>query len=152
MAGAKEKMKEVGETAGLYAGAKIGEQALEASGAKAGLAEVMTGVEAVQDLTNKNLSGGQKAERVAGAVGTYAGAMGAEALVPGLGEVAMLGTGLGELIHGLHKEHKEKEAMVAQQKIQQQKLQQQAPSQAPLTTGIAFDNAPVLDSSNYHNQ
>ena len=152
MAGAKEKMKEVGETAGLYAGAKIGAQALEASGAKAGLAEVMTGVEAVQDLTNKNLSGGQKAERVAGAVGTYAGAMGAEALVPGLGEIAMLGTGLGELIHGLHKEHKEKEAMEAQQKIQQQKLQQQAPSPAPLTTGIAFDNAPVLDSSNYHNQ
>ena len=151
MATAKQKMKEVGETAGIYGATKIGESVLKASGGGVGLPEVMTGVEAIQDLTDKNLSTGQKVGKVSEAVGTYAGAMAAESLVPGLGEVAMLGTGLAELFHGLHKEHKEKEALAQQQKQQNLKAPQ-APAPVVAGSGVAFDSAPVLDSSNYHNQ
>ena len=148
LSSAKQKATQVGETVGAYAGMKAGGYALESAGMKAGMGEVMTGVEVAQDLFNKNMNTGQKAVGVAKAVGTYGGAMAAEALVPGLGEVAMLATGLGELFHGLHKEHEQEQAQKAQEQARPLGVQPQ--QQAPHQT-VAFDSAPVIDSSNYHN-
>jgi len=146
----KQKAKAVGETAGAYGATKLGGKILEASGSSLGIGEVLTGVEAVQDLTDKDISPSKRIEKASGAVGTGLGAMGLESLVPGLGEAAMVATGVGELIHGFRKERRE----MTQEKQQQTQLDKQAPQQQPYQgphTTIAFDNAPVLDSSDYHN-
>ena len=149
----KDKMKEVAATGALYGASKVGESALKSAGLSAGLPEIMTGVEVGQDLLNKNMSDTQKVKSVGTAVGEYGGAMAAEALVPGLGEVAMLGTAVGGLIHGLHKEHEEEDEqkqqatdLAAKQNAQQAQLSSQAPQNR-----VAFDAAPVIDSSSYHN-
>lgn len=148
---AQDKMKEVAATGALYGATKVGESALKSAGLEAGLPEIMTGVEVGQDLLDKDKTDTQKAVAVGTAVGEYGGAMAAEALVPGLGEIAMVGTALGGLFEGLHKEHEEEDeqkqqaaTLAAKQRAQQTQLNNQRP-------GVAFDSAPVIDSSSYHN-
>ena len=146
----KQKAKAVGETAGAYGATKLGGKILEASGSSVGIGEVLTGVEAIQDLTDKDISPSKRVEKASGAVGVGLGAMGLESLVPGLGEAAMVATGVGELVRGFRKERKEMDT----EKQEQQQLDKQAPQQQPYQgphTTIAFDNAPVIDSSDFHN-
>lgn len=147
----QDKMKEVAATGALYGATKVGESALKSAGLEAGLPEIMTGVEATQDLLDKDKTDTQKAVAVGTVVGEYGGAMAAESLVPGLGEIAMVGTALGGLFEGLHKEHEEEDeqkhqaaTLAAKQQAQQAQLASQRPA-------VAFDAAPVIDSSSYHN-
>ena len=79
------------------------------------------------------------AEEEAAATTEEAGTLAAESAVPGIGEVAMVGTLFYQLFHSIHKANKEESAIKAPT----------APGPVQLPS-VDFDSAPVIDSSNFH--
>jgi len=67
------------------------------------------------------------------------GALAAESAIPGIGEIAMVGTLFYQLFHSIHKAHKEEEDI----------QKPTAPGPVKLPT-VDFDSAPVIDSSGFH--
>ena len=67
------------------------------------------------------------------------GALAAESAIPGIGEIAMVGTLFYQLFHSIHKANKEEKSV-------------QAPTApgAPKLPTVDFDSAPVIDSSGFH--
>lgn len=80
-------------------------------------------------------------DAIAGEGGEVAAEEGGSALVPGFGEVLMAGIGAYQLIKS------------AAQSKQEESIKPPAQPQMPqsLGGGVAFDSAPVIDSSDYHN-
>jgi len=73
--------------------------------------------------------------------GALGGAAAASAVIPGAGELILGAIGIGSLIKDAverHEQNKEIEHNVP------------APPRAPQMPGIAFDSAPVIDSSDFH--
>ena len=79
------------------------------------------------------------AEEAEAATTEEAGTLAAESAVPGIGEVAMVGTLFYQLFHSIHKAKKEESAIQAPT----------APGPVQIPT-VDFDSAPVIDSSNFH--
>lgn len=67
------------------------------------------------------------------------GALAAESAIPGIGEIAMVGTLFYQLFHSIHKAHKEEED-----------IQKPTAPGAPKLPTVDFDSAPVIDSSGFH--
>ena len=67
------------------------------------------------------------------------GALAAESAIPGIGEIAMVGTLFYQLFHSIHKANKEEKDIQAPT----------APGPLKLPT-VDFDSAPVIDSSGFH--
>lgn len=67
------------------------------------------------------------------------GALAAESAIPGIGEIAMVGTLFYQLFHSIHKAHKEEQDIT----------KPTAPGDPKLPT-VNFDSAPVIDSSGFH--
>jgi len=67
------------------------------------------------------------------------GALAAESAIPGIGEIAMVGTLFYQLFHSIHKARKE-----------EQDIQKPTAPGAPKLPTVDFDSAPVIDSSGFH--
>ena len=123
--------------AGIQGGKNLGKN-LAFAGGQTLLDEVAPGagslLSAGQTLGDKALSATQKAKSIATGAGTLAGVEGAEALLPGAGEILMGLTAVGGLIADLVEKGQEKAP---------------APPQMPQTQQISFDDARPLDSSQY---
>ena len=90
----------------------------------------------------------EAAERAAASAGEKAaaegaaeegGALAAESAIPGIGEIAMVGTLFYQLFHSIHKAHKE-----------EADIQKPTAPGAPKLPTVDFDSAPVIDSSGFH--
>ena len=114
------------------------EEVAEESGSRLGGAALI-GASALGTLGDSSKSSGEKVGDIAKQGAMFGAIEGAEALVPGLGDVALAGTAIYELSHI---SHEEKELRHQQQQIAQ------APP--PTGTGGSSGSAPVIDSSAYH--
>ncbi len=110
----------------------------EESGSKLGGATLM-GLSALGTIGDSSKSAGQKVGDIGKQVAMFGGIEASEALVPGLGDVALAGTAIYELTHVAHEEKELR---------QQQEQISQAP--APTGSGGSSGSAPVIDSSSYH--
>ena len=123
--------------AGIQGGKNLGKN-LAFAGGQTALDEIAPGAGSLlsmgQTLGDKALSGGAKARSIATGAGTLAGVEGAEALLPGAGEILMGLTAVGGLIADLVEKGQEKAP---------------APPQMPQTQQLSFDDARPLDSSQY---
>lgn len=98
------------------------------------------GVALAEDIAGPGTAA-QKAKGAATIAGVTGGVMAASAAIPGAGEVLAGLIGIGSLIADAVKHHKE---------VEQQKDDTPQPPKAPQLPGVAFDAAPVLDSSDFH--
>ena len=99
------------------------------------------GLTAGAEILSSGESGAQKVKQLGVMGGALGGAAAASAVIPGAGELILGAIGIGSLIKDAverHEQNKEMEHNVP------------APPRAPQMPGIAFDSAPVIDSSDFH--
>jgi len=119
----------------------IGKEAGTLAAFAAGGTELGGAVATGEILTESGVSAGQKIKQVGKLGATLGGAAAASAVIPGAGELLMGVLAIGGLI-------KDK---IEQKKAESEQVEA-APSapRMPQVSGIAFDSAPVIDSSNFH--
>ncbi len=128
---------------GLTAGEKTQALAKEAAplAAFAAGGPIAGGLTAGAEILSSGESGAAKAKQLGVMGGALGGAAAASAVIPGAGELILGAIGIGSLIKDAverHEQNKEIEHNVP------------APPRAPQMPGIAFDSAPVIDSSDFH--
>ncbi len=128
---------------GLTGGQKaqaLGEQGASLGAFLAGGPELGAAVSGAEIL-GSNESGAMKAKSIGKMGAELGGAAAASAAIPGAGEVIMGALAIGGLIKDVVDRKKEEK--------EQTQAQPTAPRQ-PQVSGIAFDSAPVIDSSDFH--
>ncbi len=128
---------------GLTTGEKVGSIAKQGASLGAFLAggpELGVAVSGAEILGSGE-SGAMKAKQIGTMGAEVGGAAAASALVPGFGELIMGGLAIGGLIKDIVDRKKENK--------EQAEAQPTAP-RAPQPMGIAFDSAPVINSSDFH--
>jgi len=128
---------------GLTTGEKVGSIAKQGASLGAFLAggpELGAAVGGAEILGSSE-SGAMKAKQIGTMGAELGGAAAASAVIPGAGELIMGGLAIGGLIKDIVDRKKEQK--------EQTEAQPTAPRQ-PQVSGIAFDSAPVIDSSDFH--
>lgn len=123
-----QKISDIGKEAGTIASFVAG-------------GPILGGAVAASEILGSGETGAQKAKGIEQLGGTLGGAAAASALIPGAGELIMGAIGIAGLFHD-----------ASERKKQNAEEASQAPSapRAPQAGGIAYDAAPVIDSSNFH--